>query len=105
MRFCTKCGSPVSGILRYCTRCGAEISLVSQRPAGADAAEAGTAEASVAAAGPDQATTDQASTGQATAVPEAPGHPGSGPVIPAQVGVADAGGFELQQCTGGVRSA
>ena len=88
MRFCTKCGSPVSGILRYCTRCGAEISLASQRAAGADAAEAGTAD--VAGTGPDQVTSNQASTGQATAVPDAPGHPGSGPVIPAQVGVADA---------------
>jgi hypothetical protein len=26
MRFCTRCGSPVSGILRFCTRCGAATS-------------------------------------------------------------------------------
>lgn len=122
MRFCTKCGSPVSGMLRYCTRCGAQTSSASELPGGAGAAETsaaetsaaetstaepGTAETSTAEASP--AGTGHAGTGQATAVHLSPGQgpgqagpaeprpgpvspegPGFLPVIPAQVGVADA---------------
>lgn len=93
MRFCTKCGSPVSGMLRFCTRCGAATSST------AGAGVAGTVEA--AGAGQDRA--GPADTTTATGIPE-PGtlfaeapvgpiiaaHPGSLPVIPAQAGVADA---------------
>ena len=113
MRFCTKCGSPVSGMLRFCTRCGAATS--STAGAGvAGVAATGTVEAGTVDPGPVQAgTVEAAGAGQdragpadtttATGIPgpgtlsaEAPvgpiiaAHPGSLPVIPTQAGVADA---------------
>jgi hypothetical protein len=113
MRFCTKCGSPVSGMLRFCTRCGAATSST----AGAEAAgvavtgtvdpgmvaagtvEGGTVETAVAGqdrAGPADTMTGTGVPGPGTLSAEPPlgpiiaAHPGSLPVIPAQAGVADA---------------
>ena len=70
MRFCTTCGSPVSGMLRFCTRCGAATSS--------------TAAARV---------TTVAATGTAEPGPAEgrPGRAGSLPVTPAQAGVTEAG--------------
>jgi hypothetical protein len=46
MRFCTACGSPVSGILRFCTRCGAATSSTAGAEV-ASVAATGTADHSV----------------------------------------------------------
>ena len=72
MRFCTKCGSPVSGMLRFCTRCGAATSS--------------TAVAGVASV----PTTGTADPGMVEAGRVIAAHPGSLPAIPAQADVADA---------------
>ena len=98
MRFCTKCGSPVSGMLRFCTRCGAATSST----AGAGAASVGRSAAAerAADAGPHGRTGTTTLTGipgpgtlsaEAPVAPVIPAHPGSPPVIPAQAGVGDAG--------------
>ena len=109
MRFCTKCGSPVSGMLRFCTRCGAATSSTAgARVAGVAATgtvEGGTVEAGTVEAvgtgqdraGPADITTATGIPGPGTLSVEAPvgpiiaAHPGSLPVIPAQAGVAGAG--------------
>ena len=92
MRFCTKCGSPVSGILRFCTRCGAATSSTAGAgvadAAATGAAATGTAEAGMAKAGP--VDPGMIETGPVQAAAVIPAHPGSLPVIPAQSGVADA---------------
>jgi hypothetical protein len=110
MRFCTKCGSPVSGMLRFCTRCGAVTSSTAGAGAAGAAApgtveagaaaistiEAGTAEVAAAAqdfAGPADTATATGIPGPGTrsaVAPVTPAHPGSPPVIPVQFGVADA---------------
>jgi zinc-ribbon domain len=111
MRFCTKCGSPVSGTSRFCTRCGAVTSstagagvagaaatgTTATGTAEAGTAEAGTAEAGTAEAGPVEPGMIEAGPVQAAAV--IPAHPGSLPVIPAQSGAADAesGGVPADQ--------
>jgi hypothetical protein len=113
MRFCTTCGSPVSGMLRFCTRCGAGISSTAG-PGVAGVAAAGTGDAGVVEAGTGEAGTGEAATvaqdsagpadtttgtgipgqgilfAEAAAAPVTPAHPASLPVISAQVGVADA---------------
>ena len=102
MRFCTTCGSPVSGILRFCTRCGAATSstagaevasvaatgTVDPGPAEAGLAEAGPVEAGPAEAGPGPAdtTTLTGTPGPGTRSAEAP----AAPAIPAQAGMTDA---------------
>jgi hypothetical protein len=95
MRFCTKCGSPVSGILRFCTRCGAATG--STAGAGvAGAVEAATVEAGAVETG--AGAQDRASLADITTAAGIPGprtlsagapvahvipsHPGSVPVIP-----------------------
>jgi hypothetical protein len=68
MRFCTSCGTPVSGLLRFCTRCGAPLT----RPAADLPDEQPRAEvAPVAPAEPamEQATMQQATMEQASPVP------------------------------------
>lgn len=47
MRFCTTCGSPVSGMSRFCTRCGAATSSTSAAARVASVAAAGTPDPSV----------------------------------------------------------
>ena len=111
MRFCTKCGSPVSGMLRFCTRCGAatvDPSTVGTGTVGTGTVGTGTAETG--AAGPAAVVQDRAGSADTTtaagiqgpgtrsaeapAAPVIPGPPGSRPVIPAQtsVGEAESGG-------------
>jgi hypothetical protein len=79
MRFCTTCGSPVSGILRFCTRCGAATS--STAGAGVASSIAGAGVASVAATG--TVDPDPAEAGLVKG--------SSLPVNPARAQVADAG--------------
>jgi zinc-ribbon domain len=97
MRFCTKCGSPVSGTSRFCTRCGAVTSstagagVASAAATGAAAtgtAKTGTAKTGTIEAGPVEPGMIEAGPVQAAAV--IPVHPGPLPVIPAQFGLADA---------------
>jgi hypothetical protein len=80
MRFCTACGTPVSGTRSYCTHCGAAIRrtadpaaaqatspvLAAAGPAAAGAVAAGLAQASSRPASPEQAGLAEASSGPAS---------------------------------------
>jgi hypothetical protein len=75
MRFCTACGTPVSGTRSYCTHCGAAIRRtadpaaaqeISPVLAAAGPVAAGLAQASSRPAGPEQAGLEQASPDQAS---------------------------------------
>ena len=108
MRFCTKCGSPVSGMLRFCTRCGAATSSAAGRKGGGVAATARsrlarsrlarsrrlrrvrTARAPPIPPRPSEFPGREPCPLRLRSARSSPAHPGSLPVIPAQAGVADA---------------
>ncbi len=87
MRFCTACGTPVSGTRSYCTHCGAAIRRTADPAAGEATAPV------LAAAGPAAASREQAGPGPAGSRPAgpeqaSPGHASPGHASPAPASIS-----------------